>query len=259
MNVFVLTQEDAFYIPRLLDKFFRRIPPRVRVVGAAVLKGEIAAKNIGYYFKFLGPRAFVRQSAHYAAYRGMDLASRILQRDGLYSVAGALRTHSVPAFHPGKINTTEFMRLLESLQVSLIVSVACPQIVKKDLLEFPQYGCINIHGALLPRYRGRMPSFWVLAKGESKTGVTVHYMNEKVDDGPIIVQKEVPILPEDTLHSLVLRSKVEYGGLALAEAVAKLAGNDFATTENDSSKSSYFSAPTTEAVAEFRARGRRFR
>lgn len=259
MNVFILTQEDAFYIPKLLNKFIQNVPPGVRVVGAAVLKGEIAAKNIRYYVKFLGPVAFAQQSFYYAAYRAMDLSCRVMRIKALYSVAGALRTHAVPVFYPDKINTPEFLRLLESLDVSLIVSVACPQIVRKDLLEFPEYGCINIHGALLPKYRGRMPSFWVLANGETKTGVTVHYMNEKVDDGPILVQKEVPILPDDTLHSLVLRSKVQFGGLALAEAVAKLAAKDFSTADNDSSKGSYFSAPTAEAVAEFHARGRRFR
>ncbi len=259
MNVFLLTQEDAFYIPKLIRKYLSLLPSTCSVVGAAILRGEIAAKNVREYLEFLGPSAFLKNLAVYGVYRASDVIDKIVPGDKDYSVAAVFRKKNIPVHRPRNINDNSFHEVLRSLEVSLIVSIACPQIVRTDLLELPEEGCINIHGALLPKYRGRMPSFWVLANGESETGVTVHYMNEKVDDGPIIVQRRVPIKQNDTLHSLVLRSKVGYGAEALAEAVTRIENGTVTTTPNNAEEGSYYSKPTKEAVAEFRKRGRRFR
>lgn len=260
MRAYILTQEDAFYIPKLLTVFFAEKPASVQVVGAAILKGEIAPKNAGSYLKMLGPYAFLMNGSLYAAHRGLDVASRALPvPGGPYSVAGAFRKLGVPVDRPAKIGAPEFHAHLRALGVDLVISIACPQILRRDLLDLPPRGCINVHGALLPKYRGKMPSFWVLANGEKETGVTVHFMNEKLDDGPIIVQKRLPILPDDTLHSLVLRSKVTTGGYALAEAVAALEKGPVETMPNDSAAATIYSFPTPEAVARFRAHGRRFR
>jgi methionyl-tRNA formyltransferase len=84
-------------------------------------------------------------------------------------------------------------------------------------------------------------------------------MNEDLDDGPIIVQKEVPIKPDDTLHSLVLRSKVGYGASALADAVARILHEDVQVKANDEEEATYFSFPTPESIQRFRERGRRIR
>jgi len=174
-------------------------------------------------------------------------------------VLGALRRHGIREHTPDNINGDAFLRKLKQWDVDLVVSVACPQIVRDDLLSLPPKGVINIHGALLPRYRGKLPSFWVLANDEEVTGVTVHYMNAELDDGPIIVQQEVPISPDDTLHSLVLKSKVGYGASALAKAVAQIQHNAVELVENDSDHATYFSFPTSEAIRRFRAHGRRIR
>lgn len=215
------------------------------------------AKNTGAYAKLLGPAGFVQLGSRFAAYRALDAIARVRPLQGVYSVAGALRKHRVPVHCPKQINAPEFHGLLRRLEVDLLISVACPQIIKSDLLQLPPKGCINIHGALLPKYRGKMPSFWVLAHGETETGVTVHYMNEKLDDGPILVQKRVPIAPDDTLHCLVLKSKVAYGADALAEAVGLIEGGNVRLQENDRSQMTYFSFPTPEAIAAFRQRGRK--
>ena len=259
MNVFILTQEDAFYIPKLLEIFYQEKPPSCTVVGAAVLKGEIAGENVGAYLRFLGPAGFAVNGFHFARHKAMDVLGRVVQTRHAYSVQGWLRHRDITCYKPEKINDPAFRQLLRDLEVDLLISVACPQIVRRDLLDLPPKGVINIHGALLPKYRGKLPSFWVLANGEDVTGVTVHYMNEKLDDGPIIVQREVPIEPEDTLHSLVLKSKVQYGGHALAEAVARIADDKVTLQQNDAAEATYYSFPTPEAVQAFRQRGRKIR
>lgn len=257
MNIYLLTQEDAFYIPKLLDIVFTELPTEINVVGVAVLSGEMSRKNTVSFFRFLGPKAFFQIVIRYIVHQIQDLFDPGGQ--GLHSVRGSLRKHNVRSDACANINDLSFQKLLAERKVDLVCSVACPQIVREDLLNLPKKGCINIHGALLPKYRGRMPSFWVLAKGEEKTGVTIHYMSKKVDDGPIIIQKEVPILREDTLHSLVLRSKVGYGARALVDALSQIERNEVTLTENNEEEATYYSFPTREAVREFKNRGRKFR
>jgi len=259
MNLFLLTQPDAFYIPKLLDQFMQKKPEEAHVVGAAVLKGEIAAENVVDYARLLGLRGFLINGFEFARYKAMDWIDYAVGLDDPYSVRGALRRHGIPEYTPHNVNDESFRAKLKEWEINLVISIACPQIVRESLLRLPQEGVINIHGALLPKYRGKLPSFWVLANGEEKTGVTVHYMNEKLDDGPIIVQKEVPIAPEDTLHSLVLKSKVGYGASALAEAVARIRAGSVDLNDNDAAEATYFSFPTPEAVDRFRSRGRRIR
>jgi len=259
MNVYLLTQPDAFYIPKLLDRFMKEKPAQVHVVGAAVLKGEIARENVVDYVRLMGMRGTLLNGLDFARHQMLDFLDRSAGLSVVYSVRGALRKHRIPEYTPDNVNDDSFLQKLDDWKVDLVVSVACPQIVRQDLLRLPPKGVINIHGALLPAYRGKLPSFWVLANGEKTTGVTVHYMNEDLDDGPIIVQKEVPIRPDDTLHSLVLRSKVEYGASALSEAVEHIRDGRVRVTANDEDEATYFSFPTPEAIEEFRARGRRIR
>lgn len=259
MNIYLLTQPDAFYIPKLLDRFCDELPADVRVIGAAVLRGEIAAENVGDYLKLLGAAGTVRTGLDFARHLAMDIADRVVGTSGVYSVEGALRKHGIPVSTPEDINDESFLQTLRALEVDLVISVACPQIVREPLLNLPPRGVINVHGALLPKYRGKLPSFWVLANGEEHTGVTVHYMNEKLDDGPILVQKEVPIRRDDTLHSLVLRSKVGYGAPALVEAIERIRDGNPETHENPESDATYFSFPTAEAIQRFRSNGRRVR
>ncbi len=259
MNLFLLTQPDVFYLPKLIDRFVEEKPDAARIVGASVLEGEIALENVPDYLCLMGVRGTVLNGLDFARHKALDIIAQGVRLNGLYSVRGALQAHDIPEHTPENVNDPSFLRELDRRDVDLVISIACPQIVRADLLAHPPEGVINIHGALLPKYRGKLPSFWVLANGEKKTGVTVHYMNEELDDGPIIVQREVPIRSDDTLHSLVLRSKVEYGVPALAEAVRQIMEGRVEPKENDGEEATYFSFPTPEAIQRFRERGRQIR
>ena len=86
------------------------------------------------------------------------------------------------------------------------MSVAGNQIFRAALLEVAHKGCLNVHSALLPRYRGLMPTFWVLKNGEKETGVSVFLVDKGIDSGPIVVQKRVPITT-DRLENLIRRPR----------------------------------------------------
>src|SRR5262249_15483837 len=188
----------------------------------------------------------------------LDGLGKILRVAPSRSVRTAARRAGVPVSVEPDVNAHAFRERMRQQGVDLLVSIACPQKLGPELLELPARGAINLHGALLPRYQGLLPSFWVLAKGERETGVTVHWMGERLDQGDVLLQRAVPILPNDTVHSLVMRSKVEVGRHLLLEAIERIERGDAPRVAMDLAQASYFTYPDAAAVREFRRRGRRF-
>jgi folate-dependent phosphoribosylglycinamide formyltransferase PurN len=255
VRVYVLTQEDAFYIPRLLDQL---LGARRDVMAIGIVPGELRAAHAGRYWRLMGPRAFTLQLANLARHRALGLAGRILPLRRSYSVRDAARRHGVAVETVPAVNAPAFVSSLRARGVSLLVSIACPQILRRDVLAVPDQGAINLHGALLPDYRGLLPSFWVLANGETHTGATVHYMSERVDEGAVLLQERVPIRDDDTVHTLVQRTKVEVGGRLLVRALALVEAGAAEPRSAAPAAGRAFGYPDADAVHRFRARGRRF-
>lgn len=114
----------------------------------------------------------------------------------------------IPVLEPKTLKEENFIIKLKELFPELIVVCAYGKILPKVILEIPKYGCWNIHASLLPKYRGASPINWALLNGEKKTGITIFLMEEGLDTGPILLQKEIPILDEDT--ALELSQKLSY-------------------------------------------------
>lgn len=106
-------------------------------------------------------------------------------------------------YQPIKIkNNTEFLDEIKTLAPDVICVVAYGKILPKEILEIPKLGCINIHGSLLPKYRGAAPIQWAVLNGDKTTGITTMYMNEGMDTGDMILKEEVEIGPEETTGDL---------------------------------------------------------
>jgi len=255
VKIQILTQEDAFYIPRILDFLLER---RRDVVGVALVPGELRSGHAWRFLRMMGPRDFALQVVNLAWHRLLDGLGRSLRVAPSRSVRSAARRAGVPVSVEPNVNAPAFRERMRRQGVDLLVSIACPQKLGPELLELPARGAINLHGALLPRYQGLLPSFWVLAKGETETGVTVHWMDERLDHGDVLLQRAVPILANDTVHSLVMRSKVEVGRHLLLEAIERIERGDAPRQPMDRSRATYWSYPDAAAVREFRARRRRF-
>ncbi len=255
MRIQILTQTDAFYIPRLLDYL---LATRRDVVGITIVPGEMRTKNVGRYLRAMGVFQFAHQVGLLLGYRTRELVAPLWPGPHSWSVRDAARRAGVPLETVPRVNAPDYLARLERRGVDLVVSVACPQRLGPALLRLPRHGCINIHGALLPRYQGMLPSFWVLARGERETGVTVHWMDERLDHGDILMQRSLAIGPDDTVHSLVLRSKIGVGSRLLVEAIAAVERGDAPRVPMDHSQARYFSFPDETALAEFRRRGRRW-
>lgn len=110
--------------------------------------------------------------------------------------------HGIPVFQPEKIRQKEELEKILTLNPDLIVTAAFGQILPKELLDAPKYGCINVHASLLPELRGGAPIHYSIIQGKEKTGITIMYMVEKLDAGDILTRVEVPITEEDNVGSL---------------------------------------------------------
>ncbi|MBD2150877.1 methionyl-tRNA formyltransferase [Pseudanabaena sp. FACHB-1277] len=125
---------------------------------------------------------------------------------------------------------------LNDLAADVFVVVAYGQILSRKILKMPKYGCINVHGSLLPRYRGAAPIQWAIANGESTTGITTMQMDIGIDTGAMLLKRELPILPEDNIHSLSTKL-ANLGADLLIETLRHL--SDIRPEAQDDRQSSY--------------------
>ena len=108
----------------------------------------------------------------------------------------------IPIFQPEKLREGAAFQALRELEPDLIVVVAYGQILRREVLDFPPLGCVNVHASLLPRWRGAAPIQWAILSGDAETGVTTMKMDEGLDTGPILLQARTPIFSDDTAASL---------------------------------------------------------
>lgn len=257
--VFVTPEE-----PSVMPIFFERVIPELREeIAAVAVVSPIYKKSswTGQAKKFIdsfGVREFAVEVAEYAYYKAADVVRRLVPVGRHRSVKSIARHHGLRLLTPADVNAKEFLDELRQLGPDLVVSVSCPQIFKEELLDLPRLGCVNLHSALLPDYRGMLPTFWVLAKGEEQTGVTIHHMNAGIDGGGIILQREVSISAEETLHSLMRKCKGVAAELTI-ETIGSFRRGSVPAAPNPPDDGSYFSFPTREDVREFRSQGRALR
>ena len=109
---------------------------------------------------------------------------------------------NILVFQPKKIKNEESIEILRSYRADIFVVAAFGQILSKEILEMPRFGCINIHASLLPKYRGAAPIQWAIIDGERETGVTIMQMDAGIDTGDMLMKKVVPIANDETGESL---------------------------------------------------------
>ena len=146
--------------------------------------------------------------------------------------------YKIPVLQPEKARDEEFIQELETIAPDVIVVVAYGQILPERILNLPKYGCINVHGSLLPKYRGAAPIQWAVLNGEEKTGITTMYMEKGLDTGDMIDKAEVVLDPKETagsLHDKLMNLGVDL----LLETLDKLEKGTIVRTKQDDSQSCY--------------------
>jgi len=251
-RIVLVSQNEAGFLPEAIDYFIRRLPIDASVVSAVVLdpspfgkklsglgKARMAVSTFG--FKFIISYAF------------RALKNLLFKK----SLDAVLRDHKVPIISLcDGINSENSIALIEREKPDLIISISANQIFKSELINVPRCGILNVHSSLLPKYRGLLPSFWVLRNGEAESGVSVFFVDEGIDSGPILVQERIRIAGLRQ-SELIVKTKL-LGMEALIVAVGKVMTNRLETMPNSDDDSSYYRFPTRADVRSFYRMGGRF-
>lgn len=161
------------------------------------------------------------------------------------SVAELARSAHLPVVSPADVNSEEAAAAIAARKPDLLLSFYFRQMMKPRTLSLAAAGALNLHGSLLPRYRGRAPVNWVLVNGETETGVTLHYMDEKPDHGDVVAQRRVAISRDDTALTLTRKLAAE-ARLLLRDAYPALLRGEAPRTPQDHARASYFGARRPE-------------
>jgi methionyl-tRNA formyltransferase len=246
MKIVFLTTDDPLYLPDFFRKVLARFSAETLVVYSVppLYKNETSLMAARKYFRTFGSVAFA------------ELAVRVLgAKLRGNSIVEVCRKNRVQFATAENVNAPEFLEQLRALKPDVIVSVSCPQVFKKALIALPPRGILNIHGAILPHYRGVMPSFWMLANGEKRAGVSIYFVNEKIDAGDLCAQEIFDVLPQESLNDFLRRSKTIAAELLLS-VLEKMQAGEIERRPLNLSEGSYYSWPNSEAVERFRAAGR---
>ncbi len=172
--------------------------------------------------------------------------------------------HGIPVYQPERLKNGAFDETLAEIDPDLIVVTAYGKILPKSLLDYPKYGCVNVHGSLLPEYRGAAPMQRAILEGKKETGITTMLMDEGLDTGKMLLQARVPIEENDNFETI--HDKMGAAGAPLlVETVKGIVAGTVTPVEQDDAKSTYaakiekadckidFSAPANKVHDQIRA------
>ena len=180
---------------------------------------------------FMGTPDFAKESLEAVYNAGHDIIGVVTNPDrpkgrGMKMVASPVKEYAISKdleiYQPEKVkNNVEFIDKMKSLEPDIICVVAYGKILPKEILDIPRLGCINVHGSLLPKYRGAAPIQWAVINGDKKTGITTMYMDIGMDTGDMILKEEVEIGADETTGELWDRlSKI--GGQLLVKTLEQI-------------------------------------
>lgn len=259
MKVMLFTHDGPIYMPVYLEPVLEKRAEDITDVVLAATPGSFLDDTKEKYEMF-GPKAFVKFGFLYARGMLLDALPGSLGRSltGRYhSVRSLAEAHDVPVREVPDVNEDAFVNFVRERDPDLILSIACSQRIDEELLDIPDEGAVNIHGSLLPKYRGLTTSFWVLYHGETENGVTAHYMTPEFDAGGIIHQRRYDIEPDDSMHDVYWKL-VDIGADVAIEAIDQIESGDVETTPNPLEEGEYYSRPTKKEREEFLRRGNEF-
>jgi methionyl-tRNA formyltransferase len=248
LRIFFITEDDPLYVIQFFHTFFDEYP-----------HDEFDISGITIERPFHEPMWNTMRRVH-ILYGSWGFARQALRLSGARlrgrSIGSLALSAGVPIVTTQSVNQPEYVEQVRAIGPDVIVSVAAPEIFKPPLLSVPRLGCVNIHSGRLPTYRGMMPTFWQLLRGEPAVTITVHRMAEKLDAGDVVATQLFPIKSSDSLDRVIKGTKQE-GARLMIKVLRDLHIDQAQWTPLDMTQASYFSFPKAADVREFRRRGHR--
>lgn len=258
MNIVFLTADEPLYLPAFFARVLHERAADTRAIFMAPSRyGRDTTLNmVRKYTAAFGVWNLLRLLRRLVRVKLLDRLDRFRPRGQCHSVPSVAAAYAVLCELIPDVNDPAFLERLRAMGTDLVVSVSCPQLFRPPLIELPARGCLNMHGALLPKYRGIAPSFWMMASGERQAGVTVFFVNQDIDAGDIVEVEDFDIGAEESLHEFIIRSK-RIACEVLLRAIQRVQSGTVQTRPMKKEEGSYFGFPTREGYREFRRRGRR--
>jgi methionyl-tRNA formyltransferase len=262
LKIFLATSDEPFYLPKLIESILEKC--HHTILGVILLSPKARNKSwfqtAKQFFVLYGSVHFATKSFYFAFNKMFNFLGIAPKNRKASSVANVAKRFSIKVLRPADINSKSFVETLRERKPDLIVSLSASQVFRKALIELPIFGVINVHGAPLPKYRGLMPSFWMLLNEEKQGAVTIHFMGERLDSGDIIAQRFFDIDPGESQHSLIVKSK-KIGVELLLEVLNlfEARGGNVPRIENPDSEATYYGFPNKQDVLKFRKMGKKFK
>ncbi len=259
LRIEFITDDNPLYVLPFFEEFLRHYAAEfeiLRVSRCRPMGKRSRIKLIRGLICLYGFTGFLRLAARLLTLQASGILPFSRRTGSAHSLSQLCRNYSIPCEKIENPNRAEFVEKIRGEAPDLLISVACPYILKETLLAAPRLGCLNIHHAPLPRYRGMMPTFWQMFHRETEVGLTIHWMDERIDEGRAVLQSALEIAPQETLDHLIQRSK-RHGAHCMAQVLRKIASQTQTVVTLDQGQASYFSFPTLEEMREFRRRGLR--
>jgi methionyl-tRNA formyltransferase len=248
LKIFLITEEDPIYVIEFFRVFFSEYPTaELELCGMTIEQPfhESIGRTLRRMLNFYGYRDAIRQ--------GLRFISARVHSDSIHALAASA---GVPVLSTRTVNDPTFIRQLKAKAPDLIVSVAAPEIFLPELLSMPRLGCINVHSGRLPAYRGMLPTFWQMLRGEAAVTITVHKMVHKLDAGDVLATQSFPLKKSDSLDRVIKGTKRE-GARLLIQVLRDLNSGQLRPIPLDMAEGGYFSFPKASDVRQFRRRGHR--
>ncbi|RME70123.1 MAG: hypothetical protein D6784_17220 [Chloroflexi bacterium] len=259
MRIVILTYESLFsnlMTERLLKEYPGQVVGIVR--SDCLIYGKSLPAGLWYLLKRTGLRFVGRKALELFQSRATAIAFRLIGRDPkVHSLRDMRKLYGVPVVGAVDVNSPDTLAQIRAWNPDIVFSIYLNQLIKPELIHLPSRGTLNIHPALLPRHRGLFPYFWVITEGDTETGITLHWVDEKFDTGDILLQERIPVTPEDTILSLSYKSAV-VGADMLVRAVRLIEQGNPPRIPQDSSQASYHSWPRPEDQRRFRKAGGKY-
>ena len=252
MRVMIITQNEPIYIADTVASLIDKLLGKHEIVGCVVLspspfgKRETLIRKALKTLKIFGFRFFAYYTIKY-------ILSKLTKKP----LVSRLEEKNIPQIHLEKtINDSSSLAEISKYKPDILISIAGNEIFKKPLIELAPRGCLNLHTGLLPKYRGLMPRFWALKNNEKEIGVSVFYVDQGIDSGPILVQRNVPV--RNRVQSDLIKETKKVGIDCVIEALTKIENESAVIYDNDDRQSTYFGFPSRGDVEAFKKSGARF-
>lgn len=253
MRLIIITQDEPFYLANNLNYLVESLPDHSLIVACVVNNASPFGKNENFFqkalktYKIFGIKFFLYYAAKY-------IGSKL---DKSKKVDFVLKKFNIPKIVLSKnINNDDSVEILKSYNPDLLISILGNQIFKEKIFNLAPKGCLNLHTALLPKYRGLMPTFWVLKNNEKYTGVSVFFVDKGIDSGPIIIQEKIEIGNRSQEELIAYTKKI--GMDCIIKSVDLIHSGSFDTIKNNDDEMTYFSFPSKDDVNEFVRIGKKF-